>query len=178
MKVSAGFTLIELMVVIMVASILMAIGVPSYKYVTNSNRLSAEVNGLLGDMQFARSEAIKEGQSVTVCASADQLTCSGTTDWHTGWIVLANTGNPPAPTVLRVQPSFANAKDSFIADQGVTSILFNREGFAGSQPAVATGLVTIKLTTQPDTVKWMRCVEVTIGGSLTTERHGQGKCTP
>src|SRR5882757_3251037 len=98
MKVSAGFTLVELMVVIMIGSILMAIGVPSYKYVTNSNRLSAEVNGLLGDMQFARSEAIKEGQSVTVCASTDQLTCSNSTDWHTGWIVLASIGNPPAPT--------------------------------------------------------------------------------
>jgi type IV fimbrial biogenesis protein FimT len=54
MKVTAGFTLIELIVVITIVSILMAVGVPSYRYVTNSNRMSAEVNGLLGDLQFAR----------------------------------------------------------------------------------------------------------------------------
>jgi type IV fimbrial biogenesis protein FimT len=177
MKVSAGFSLVELMVVIMVASILMAVGVPSYRYVTNSNRLSAEVNALLGDLQFARSEAIKEGQTVTVCPSIDQATCAaGSTTWHTGWIVLANTGNPPVATVLRVQQQFASAKDTFAAAQNVTSISFNREGFAAGQPTPAAGFVMINLTTLPDAPQWRRCVEVGLGGSLTTERPGQGNC--
>ena len=54
-----------MMVVILIASILLAVGVPSYRYVTNSNRLSAEVNALLGDLQFARSEAIKAESTKT-----------------------------------------------------------------------------------------------------------------
>ena len=175
MKASAGFTLVELMVVIVIASILMAIGVPSYRSVTNSNRVSAEVNALLGDLQFARSEAIKEGLSVTACPmKADATACSGLTTWHKGWIVIGNDGT--GPVVLRVQQPFANAKDSFVSDNNVTAIAFNREGFAAPQPALAAGAATIKLTTLPNTAQWMRCVEVTVGGSLTTERYGQGSC--
>ena len=43
-------------------------------------------------LQMGRSEAAKRGQSITVCASADGDTCSGATNWATGWIVT-----PPAP---------------------------------------------------------------------------------
>ncbi len=71
MKVSAGLTLVELMVVITIVAVLLALGVPSYRYVTSSNRVSSEVNALLGDLMFARSEAIKEGATVTVCPVAN-----------------------------------------------------------------------------------------------------------
>jgi len=99
--------MIELLVVIMIVSILMGVGVPSYRYVTNSNRLSAEVNGLLGDMQLARSEAIKQGLSVTVCASKDQVSCSQSSDWSSGWIVFTDPGDVGVKdadeTILRTQ---------------------------------------------------------------------------
>jgi len=55
-----GLSMIELISVVSIVGILLVIGVPSYRYVITSNRVSAEVNGLLMDMQFARSEAIKE----------------------------------------------------------------------------------------------------------------------
>src|ERR1039457_2312011 len=90
LKASAGFTLIELLTLITIVAILMALAVPSYQYVTNSNRISGEVNGLLGDMQYARSEAIKEGQTVTVCSSTNPTaaapTCAGNAAWQNGWI--------------------------------------------------------------------------------------------
>ena len=66
----AGFTVTELVIVMTIVGILTAIGVPSYKYVTTSNRISSEINSLLGDMQFARSQAIKQGLTVTVCTSS------------------------------------------------------------------------------------------------------------
>ena len=65
----AGFNLLELLITMSVAAILLTIAVPSFRYVTNSNRIAGEVNGLLGDLQFARAEAIKEGRTVTVCVS-------------------------------------------------------------------------------------------------------------
>jgi type IV fimbrial biogenesis protein FimT len=174
MKVYSGFSLVELMVVIMIAAILMALGVPSFRYVTNSNRISSEVNGLLGDLQFARSEAIKEGVTVTVCpAQPGQTVCGNTSTWNQGWIVTSPNVIPP---VLRVQQPFATTKDTFVSLGGQTAISFDRNGFASAQPVLANGSVTIKLTTIPDVHQWQRCVEVIVGGAITTEKYNQDAC--
>src|SRR5215831_6380072 len=129
-----GFTLIEMLIVVGVVAILLGVGVPSYRYIANSYRMSGEVNGLLGDLQFARAEAIKEGQTVTTCVSRDGATCDlGSTTWQEGWIVFQNPNNDqtvdPGEAVLRVQNAFSGT-DTFVADTGVSSVTFNREGFA------------------------------------------------
>src|SRR5258708_12613339 len=92
-----GFTVTELMVVLAIVAILLGIGVPSYRYITNSYRMSAEVNGLLGDLQYARSEAIKEGQTVTTCVSADGIPCTAGTPRANPRILFSHPNpNPPA----------------------------------------------------------------------------------
>src|SRR5579864_2306832 len=103
-----GFTMVELVVVICIVGMLIGIGAPSYKYFTTANRISSEINGLLGDLQFARAEAIKEGQTVTVCASSDGATCSGVATWTTGWIAFSDSGtigtfDAATDVLLRVQ---------------------------------------------------------------------------
>src|SRR5438045_5294220 len=85
-----GFTVTELMVVVAIVAILLGVGVPSYRYITNAYRMSAEVNGLLGDLQYARSEAIKEGQTVTTCDSADGVGRTGGTARANGWSVFSD----------------------------------------------------------------------------------------
>ena len=50
----------ELLIVITISGILAAIGTASFKYLTTSNRASTEINGLLNDLQYARSEAQKQ----------------------------------------------------------------------------------------------------------------------
>ena len=106
----SGFTITELMMVIAICAILLVIGVPSFKYVTVSNRISTEVNGLLGDMQYARSMAIKQGLPVTVCASTDGANCNGGAAWQSGWIVFldsnANQIVDANEAVLRAQTPF------------------------------------------------------------------------
>jgi type IV fimbrial biogenesis protein FimT len=178
MKVSAGYTLVELMVVITIVALLLGLGVPSYRYVTNSNRISMEVNSLLGDLQFARSEAIKEGSTVTVCPpNAAGTACDGaSTHWEKGWIVISATANP---SLLHVQQPFASTKDSFVSTNDETSISFDRNGFGSAQPALNNGGATIQLTTVPSSSQWTMCVEIEFGGMLTTVRPGQDtRCTP
>ena len=65
----AGFTVTELVMVMTIIGILTAIGLPSFKYCGRLDRVSSEINALLGDMQFARSQAIKKVSTVTVCTS-------------------------------------------------------------------------------------------------------------
>ncbi|HYA60213.1 MAG TPA: prepilin-type N-terminal cleavage/methylation domain-containing protein, partial [Burkholderiaceae bacterium] len=54
---SLGFTIVELLIVVSIGAILVSIAVPSYQWTTTNYRISTEVNGLVGDLQYARSEA-------------------------------------------------------------------------------------------------------------------------
>lgn len=81
-----GFTLIEMLVALSIAAILLAIAVPSYSSSQLNSQLRASANDLIGSINLARSEAIKRGTTVTVCASSDGETCGGA--WNEGWLVL------------------------------------------------------------------------------------------
>jgi type IV fimbrial biogenesis protein FimT len=170
MKRHNGFSLTELMVVVAIVAILLVIGVPSYRYVTNSYRMSSEVNGLLGDLMYARTEAIKEGVQVTACPSPDGINCSAAGAWQIGWLVYSNVNNvnnPPAGSVLKIQMPFTGTTpDSFKATGGVSAITFNREGFATGTAGLPT---TIELHDPTNNAAWTRCLYVSLQGQLTTE---------
>ncbi|MES2369189.1 MAG: GspH/FimT family pseudopilin [Pseudomonadota bacterium] len=91
-----GFTLVELLVVLAVGSILLAIAVPGYGFLMNTNRLAAVTNDLVTALQLARSEAVKRGMRVTVCKTGDAgavpPACDATVDWHEGWLVFVDAG--------------------------------------------------------------------------------------
>ncbi len=176
-RLSSGFTMTELIITMAIVAILLAIGIPSFKYVTVSNRISTEVNGLLGDMQFARSEAVKEGLPVTVCSSTDGQTCNGGTAWQSGWIVFLDSNSNQVvdlgETIMRVQGQFSST-DTFVPDNGAFSwITFNREGYATTNAVV---IVTLQLHDSTNTAAWTRCLAVTPVGMLTTQKSGVGNC--
>ncbi|WP_244511362.1 pilus assembly FimT family protein [Vreelandella arcis] len=64
-----GFTLIELMLTLIIASLLMMVAVPSFSTFMARQQLAGDVNQLLSVMTFARSEAIKQRQPITVSFS-------------------------------------------------------------------------------------------------------------
>jgi type IV fimbrial biogenesis protein FimT len=172
MKRQSGFTLIELLVAVSILAILMVIGLPSYKYITSSYRMSAEANDLLGDLQYTQGEAIREGQFVTVCASnAAQTACSGNTSWASGWIVYSNptsAAQPAAGSIMRVHAAFLGATpDSFVASGAVSQVTYNREGFATT--AAGFPNTTITLHNPTATAAYTRCVWITPVGLAQVE---------
>lgn len=160
-----------------IVAILLAIAIPSYKYVTTANRMSGEINGALGDMQFARSEAIKEGQTVTICVSANGTTCSGADTWNSGWMVYSGSGGQPAnqSAILRVQAPFATGvnADSLLPASGTTSaVQFNQEGFAMG----LGGNVVLQLHDPTGNSTYTRCLQITIVGALSTLNYDGATC--
>lgn len=184
-RVQAGFTMTELLVTMGIAAMLMAIGVPSYRYVTYSNRATTEINSLLGDLQYARSEAVKEGWAVSVCpASTDYSSCVLTTSWQSGWIIFSDVNNDhtiaSSDNILRVRQKLtSSAQDTLVSDNTMQFVTFNREGFATNFPATTTGYVTFKLHTTPTKAEWTRCLQIFPTGMMNTQRttDAQGNCT-
>jgi len=169
----SGFTLVEMLMTVAVAAILLVIGIPSFRYVTNSNRIAAEINGLLGDMQFARSEAVKEGIQVTVCVSSNSTACDGlnVNTWQNGWIVFsdvnANAAVDAGAVILRVQKPFSST-DTFVATNTVGAVTFNREGYGNG---IANGTL-IALHDSTNNSSWTRCLSINRVGMMLTQTYG------
>ena len=93
----SGFTLIEMIVTVAIAAILASIAIPSFTKMIERNRISTGTNEFLGALIFARSEAVKRSQNVTVCVSnAAQTDCETDStkkvEFSNGWLVFVECG--------------------------------------------------------------------------------------
>jgi type IV fimbrial biogenesis protein FimT len=82
-----GFTLIELMITIAVAIILAGIGLPSFRAMIASERMSNESFDVVAMLTLTRSEAIKRNATVTSTPNNN--------NWKQGWVITSTfNGNP------------------------------------------------------------------------------------
>lgn len=125
-----GFTLIELLVTMSVAAILLMVAVPNFQLFVLNNRMASQANDLIATLSFARSEAVKNGANVVICASttnACPAQSAAATNWGAGWIVLSATGN-----VIRRQ---AGLSGSSSLTGNWNSLTYNSNGRLGGAPA-------------------------------------------
>lgn len=120
-KGTVGFTLIELLVTISVVAILLAVAVPSFRTVLQNNRMTTQVNELLSDINFARSEAIKRRSNITICSSTTGISCTGG-NWRDGRLIM-----DASAVVLRVRGPFEVATDT-LTTTGPDPLIFDRSG--------------------------------------------------
>ena len=163
----AGFTLIELMFAIAVVAVLITIAVPNFRSFTANNRVASTESDLVSALALARSEAVKLGTPVSVCASADGATCSGDpSGWAGGWIVFVN---PVVPGVIanatdRLQV-WANAPAGLLTNGNNAYVQYQPNGLVVS-PA---GTSTIRLSWNGCTGQEMRQVQVSASGMIAVQ---------
>jgi type IV fimbrial biogenesis protein FimT len=77
-----GFTVVELMIVVMIAMLVAAIAMPSLDAALTNQRLRNAATDFVSALLVARSEAIKRGTDVQVAPIAPG-------DWSSGWRVIS-----------------------------------------------------------------------------------------
>ena len=85
-----GFTLVELMIVVVIAAVLLSIAVPGFRNVILANSVTSKVNEIVGAMQVARNEAVTRNTRVTFCPmdADDAEDCDADGSLQDGWIVF------------------------------------------------------------------------------------------
>jgi type IV fimbrial biogenesis protein FimT len=96
-----GLTLPELLITVGVVAIILTTAVPSVTNTIKNNRLATQVNDLMTDIHFARSEAAKRDVRVILCrsknpnAATPQCNTDAPTEynWSWGYLIFADDGN-------------------------------------------------------------------------------------
>jgi type IV fimbrial biogenesis protein FimT len=145
-KRSLGFTLLELMVVIVVVAILLGVGIPSFREFGRNNAMAAATNDLVSATLAARAEAIKRQVPVTLCANTSvppaAPVCSPTGAGANGaffvWVDEDGNTNPLTGQPIINDPTDGNA----VLNNGET-VLFERPAPGGTLNVFAnTGVVS------------------------------------
>lgn len=84
-----GLTLVELLIGMSISVILAGLTVSSISIIGDFTATS-EINNLMADLYYARSEAIKRRSSITICRSEDGENCAAGSKWEDGWIVFTD----------------------------------------------------------------------------------------
>jgi type IV fimbrial biogenesis protein FimT len=134
-----GFSMFELVVTMSIAAILVGLAIPAMRNFVQEQQDSSAASALISNLNYARSEAIKEdlptgpGNGVSFCASTGagaNPTCD-TGNWANGWIVLSSANAVPLqingalPAGLTLDTFPANAAIVFLPN--------------GTAPAAAVG---------------------------------------
>ena len=149
MRRNFGFTLLELLIAIVVATILLAAGTPAFNDFVKNNRVTGQTNDLVSVIQLARSEALKRSTNVVVCASSDQASCTGKDTWTNGWIVFSDFDPTDGPDPDVGTGKCADDEDCIVTTRGVLShgstitteaksLCFLPTGLSGTAPSSST----------------------------------------
>lgn len=177
-----GYTLLELLVVIIIIGVVSAIAFPNFQGMINGNRLTGAANELVTSFQIARSEAIRRNARVVMCPSANGTTCGGT-DWRRHISFVDADRNVAADDALVLRDTEINPAIQVLGSPAITAanrIVFRSDGRARDNVTNAAAILAGKfsvciVTTRP--AANIRDVQIGSGSRLSVQsRSGAGAC--
>lgn len=140
-----GFTLIELVVTMVVATILVAVAVPNLRTFIQNGRLITQTNDLIGDLSYARNESLRRtsfnGQPINIgmCISTNGTTCTGGGQWSNGRLIFVDANNnrlwDAGELVLRYREQLSG--NNTLANTAINDPLIFTRGTSTPNPGVA-----------------------------------------
>ena len=145
-QANSGFTMIELMIVVVIVAILIALAAPSFTPLIERWRVRDSAETLTSTLFYARSEAIKRGGRVIMTKSADSTDCTTggvDTKWDCGWHIFFDANDDgsqgtcvatdtPNECDLQVTPSPSRVEINLPSSTG--SITIDRWGMLSHTP--------------------------------------------
>lgn len=166
----AGITLVELLFALAIVGILLLLSVGLRNLVAD-NRRAAIANEFLAALNYARSEAVSRGLPVSLCRSADQVSCGGGSGWESGWIIFTDPVNPgfidPAEQILKVRervPVMTMRGNTNVANRISYNAFGTATGIGGSPSTNGTVTLCDERGYSSGSVVHARNIRISIGG--------------
>ena len=137
----AGFSLVEILTVMAIATVLLLIGVPSYAGLVQSQRASSAMHLLTAHMASARITAITYRIPTVVCPSDRAGGCRRDGDWSQGWLMFFDADGNRQPDsrqdILRDENAPIHPSLRIVSSAGRTQLRYLPDGrSAGSNISV------------------------------------------
>ena len=129
-----GFTILEVMMVIVVVGILSMVAIPSIGQWINNQRIKSHMYDFLNALGIARSEAIKRKTPVSICSSNNGASCAGSNDWKSGWIIFQDSDGDgvvdvaDGDVIISVADSISGATGNNTANAIEVRLLYKTDG--------------------------------------------------
>jgi type IV fimbrial biogenesis protein FimT len=175
-KRASGFTLVELMITIGIASILLGLVAPGMAALLERNRVQTATTNFYSGLMLARSEALKRNQPVVMCKSADAAACATTGNWDQGWLVYADadsSGSPDPSEILRVGDALRNGDTVRVA--AADAAIANAISYRTDGSTSGTG--TLVICNSDEELSFAREINVSVTGRPKVNKS-TADCTP
>src|SRR3990167_4880706 len=167
-----GVTILELLIALAILGILATVSLPGFMDMLGRMSANSAAMALAGTLSLARSEAIKSGFDVSICATQDGADCDAG-NWSKGWIVFVDANTDAngdigsvdvGDTVIRVFEPLAGM--SLVVSPAVDLVQYDSRGYGKN-----SSILTFTICPLDGNDENARQIEVSLSGRARIEEE-------